>query len=69
MEKRKWTREEIFAFRDKSGSLFYFNPEDSNIFIPRRFGFGFSLNFANPVAIVLTALFAGYVIWTLFFRL
>ncbi|WP_415324514.1 DUF5808 domain-containing protein [Chryseobacterium sp. MMS23-Vi53] len=32
--------------------LFYFNKEDQRIFPPKRFGLGWTVNFANPVSII-----------------
>lgn len=33
--------------------LFYFNPKDKRVFVPKRLiGFGFTFNFANPIAIL-----------------
>jgi len=32
------------------GVLFYNNPDDPAMFVPRRFGFGWTLNFGNPRA-------------------
>jgi len=31
--------------------LFYYNKEDKRIFPPKRFGFGWTINFANPISI------------------
>ncbi|TYS82292.1 DUF1648 domain-containing protein [Rossellomorea aquimaris] len=31
------------------GGLFYFNPEDPSIFVEKRFGVGWTLNFARPL--------------------
>jgi len=50
MGKRKWSYQEVADFRKKTGSLFYFNREDSNIFVPKASGFGRTLNFANPIS-------------------
>ncbi|UOQ86791.1 DUF1648 domain-containing protein [Gracilibacillus salinarum] len=33
--------------------LFYFNPNDKSIFVEKRFGIGWSINFANPVGYLL----------------
>jgi hypothetical protein len=30
------------------GGIFYFNREDPALFVPKRFGIGYTLNFANP---------------------
>ncbi|WP_456274709.1 DUF1648 domain-containing protein [Bacillus sp. AK031] len=32
------------------GGLFYFNREDSSVFVEKRFGIGYTINFANPIA-------------------
>jgi uncharacterized membrane protein len=50
MAKRKWTNEEIGEYRKTHGAFFYFNKEDSNIFIPKVSGFGWTLNWSNPIA-------------------
>jgi len=42
--------------------LFYFNPEDKRIFVPKRTGGGFTFNFANPLSVlVLILIVAGIV--------
>lgn len=68
MATRRWTKEEIATFREKSNSMFYFNREDSNIFIPRRYGYGFSLNYASPVSWLIILALVSYFVWTFFFR-
>ena len=35
------------------GGLFYVNPEDHALVVPRRFGLGWTLNFGNPRAAML----------------
>ena len=52
MAKRKWTKEEILEWRRDNQQTLYFNKEDSNIFVPKAIGIGFSFNFANPLAYV-----------------
>lgn len=32
--------------------VFYFNPGDPRIFLPKRYGIGVTLNFANPVSYI-----------------
>ena len=63
MEKRKWTREEVAQYRSEHGVFFYYNKEDANIFVPKAFGIGFTLNWANPVSWVLSAILAALIIW------
>lgn len=47
------------------GGLFYFNKNDSSIFVPKRFGGGFTMNFANPIAYVLLAVILAIVVGSL----
>jgi uncharacterized membrane protein len=35
--------------------LFYFNRDDKSIFVKRKYGFGFSPNWANPLAWIIVA--------------
>lgn len=30
----------------------YWNPDDKRIFVPKRLGFGWTVNFANPISIL-----------------
>lgn len=32
--------------------LFYYNKSDKRLFPPKRFGFGWTINFANPFSII-----------------
>lgn len=36
--------------------VFYFNPKDKRLFLPKRTGLGWTINFAQPLAIVITVL-------------
>jgi uncharacterized membrane protein len=38
------------------GGMLYYNPNDKKIFLPKRFGGGYTLNFAKPFSIVLSVL-------------
>jgi len=39
--------------------VFYFNPDDRSLFVPKRFGIGYTVNFAHPwAAVVLVAVIA-----------
>lgn len=29
----------------------YWNPQDKRVFVPKRWGYGWTINFANPVSI------------------
>lgn len=48
MEKHKWTNEEIEEFRKTHTSTYYFNPQDTSMFVPKRLGVGFTFNYAHP---------------------
>ncbi|MGD2128217.1 MAG: DUF5808 domain-containing protein [Lysobacterales bacterium] len=37
-------------------AIFYFNPEDKRLFLPKRSGLGWTINFAQPLAIVILVL-------------
>jgi len=63
MEKRKWTNEEVVAYRKKTGAFFYFNKEDTNLLVPKASGFGRTFNFANPISWVIIAAVIGFIIW------
>jgi uncharacterized membrane protein len=52
MEKHRWTHEEIAEYRSHHNSPFYFNKDDSRIFVPKYIGIGITLNWANPLAYV-----------------
>ncbi|NCB51332.1 MAG: hypothetical protein EOM54_05560 [Clostridia bacterium] len=68
MEKRKWTNKEIEEFRKEHGIGFYFNKEDSNLFVPKSYGFGRTLNWANPVSWIFALAIAGFIVWSVFLR-
>ncbi|MGE5679559.1 MAG: DUF5808 domain-containing protein [Bacillota bacterium] len=44
--------------------IFYYNPLDKRIFLPKRSGLGATLNFANPVSIILIV---GIIVAGIFF--
>ncbi len=60
------------VFRDDDrywyGGIFYYNPDDPAMFVPRRFGLGWTVNFGNPrgrlfmMAILLVGLLFGVII-------
>lgn len=37
-------------------ALFYYNPKDKRLFLPKRTGLGWTINFAQPLAIVILIL-------------
>jgi len=36
--------------------VFYYNPENSRLFVPKRTGIPFTLNFAKPAALAITGI-------------
>lgn len=64
MNKRKWTKKEIEDFRSIHGNIFYYNKEDSNFLVPKVYGIGLSVNWANPI----TWLFIFAIILLIFVR-
>ena len=63
---RKWRDKAPGEAESWKWGVFYYNPDDDRIMLPKRTGLGFTLNFARPGAIVLF-MFALVVI--LFFSL
>ena len=64
MERRKFTKEEIEQWRkDNNQGWFYFNKNDSNLFVPKRYGFGRTINFAHPVSWVFVIVIIGFIIY------
>lgn len=49
MTKRKWSKKEIEEYRKIHSRIIYYNDEDSNFFVPKSYGFGLTVNFANPL--------------------
>lgn len=52
MGKKRWTWEEVSKWRAENRQMLYFNKEDANIFVPKAYGFGLTINWANPLAYV-----------------
>jgi len=61
MAKRKWTKEEIKEYRKIKGAFFYANTEDSNVFVSKVYGFGWNINWANPISWVLVLVILGFI--------
>lgn len=45
----KYTKEEVMHYYAQHTNLIYFNRDDQNIFVPNRFGFAPTFNFAHPI--------------------
>ena len=54
--KRMQNEDFLLADEDSHWKLgvFYFNPDDASIFLPKRFGIGWTMNFARPVTWAIT---------------
>ena len=53
--------------------IFYFNPDDPALFVPKRYGIGYTLNFGNRwswilLALILAMLAAPLILSTVFMR-
>ena len=56
LDGKEHATQEISSFDTDSywkGGLFYFNKNDPSIFVEKRFGIGWTLNFANPIGYVI----------------
>ncbi|MCE1199443.1 MAG: DUF5808 domain-containing protein [Marinilabiliales bacterium] len=43
-------------------ALIYWNRQDRRLFVPKRLGIGYTLNFANPLAYLVLLLLAGAIL-------
>jgi uncharacterized membrane protein len=50
---KKWRNKVINEAECWKWGMFYYNPLDKRIFLPKKTGLGFTLNFAHPVSIVI----------------
>jgi uncharacterized membrane protein len=67
MARHKYTKDEQLRYYNEHCQTFYFNPDDSNITVPKVSGLGYSLNFAHPLSYVILGLILGVVIASLIF--
>jgi len=42
--------------------VFYFNPKDPRIFLPKRTGLGLTINFANPWAVIIFVILIALIV-------
>ena len=68
MAKHKYTPEEVAEWRKTHGSFFYFNRDDTNIMVPKPYGFGRTSNWAHPVSWVFGAVAIALIVYWLFFK-
>jgi uncharacterized membrane protein len=66
MAKMAWTKEEIKEYRKTHSDVFYYNKEDANFLVPKAYGFGWTLNFANPISWVFILAIIGLIIYRKF---
>ena len=45
----------------RHAGIFYFNPDDPAVWVPKRFGIGYTLNFARPAAWIVLAAVIGMI--------
>jgi uncharacterized membrane protein len=55
-------------FKNYKWGIFYANKADLRVFVPKRMGFGYTLNFSNPYAIAGFILFLLVIFGQLLFR-
>jgi uncharacterized membrane protein len=61
----RWRTDAVFRDDDRYwyGGFFYNNPDDPAIFVPKRFGLGWTLNFGHPRSkLVLIGLLVGMLV-------
>lgn len=68
MRRRKWTKDEVEQWRKEQRSVGYFNKQDSNIFVSKRYGIGFTFNWGNPLSWIVIAIMISIVIVIRIFR-
>lgn len=67
LESQKWHRDkrgqETMNEADHFyGHLIYFNSDDKRIFVPKKTGGGFTINFANPISVMVGAFLIGEIV-------
>jgi uncharacterized membrane protein len=68
MARRKWTKEEIEEYRKTHGAFFYCNKEDSNFLVPKAYGLGRTVNWANPISWFFILVIIGINVFHSFFK-
>lgn len=68
MAKHQYTPEEVAEWRKQHGSVAYFNKDDSNIMVPKAYGFGRTFNWAHPISWVVAAALIAFLTYTLIIR-
>jgi uncharacterized membrane protein len=66
MARRKWTLKEVDEYRKVNSTFFYFNKDDSSVFVPKPYGIGFTVNWANPITWLFILVIVGFIVWRKF---
>ncbi|MCU7495206.1 MAG: hypothetical protein HF314_04925 [Ignavibacteria bacterium] len=59
---KKWRNKVENESKSWKLGIFYFNPKDTRMFLPKRLGVGITINFGNPMAVILTVLVIAAII-------
>lgn len=68
MARRKCEKGKIEKYREIKCAFFYYNNEDSNLFVPKLYGIGWTVNWANPISWVIILIIIILVILPLFLK-
>ncbi len=52
MEEEKEEKEKKEEENSHYFLIFYWNPKDKRVFVPKRYGFGWTINFGNPWSVL-----------------
>lgn len=66
MAKHKYSKDEIVKWREANRSVFYFNTDDTNFVVPKAYTFGFTFNWAQPLAWVVGAAIIALLVYAIF---
>ncbi len=69
MVKYKFSKVEVAQWqKEHNQSVFYINKNDSNVFVKRRYSFGWTVNLAHPVAWIIIAVLIALIVFVNMFR-
>jgi len=66
---KKWRNKVINEDECWKWGVFYYNPMDKRIFLPKRYGLGLTLNFAHTVSTVIMCVIAVIAILSIIFTI
>jgi uncharacterized membrane protein len=55
---KEWRNRVVGESESWRGGVFYYNPSDNRLLLPKRTGLGWTINFGRPLAVVITLLSA-----------